>query len=132
MGNNNKPNKVDPQPSRGYRPIKLSDTMSKMLRSVFTALQSMSEYARLCNNPDCRSLITFHANEVRPIVCSRCGKHIDWGNHSVTVGTCPKCSEEFNINTVYCPFHSPPVFLEEKQPKSYSPFSSEDDPPVGF
>lgn len=115
---NNNPNL--PEPDRRYRPIKPSDSMISMLRSVLTALQSMSEYAGLCNNPHCRWLITFHANEVRPIVCSMCGKHIDWENYSITVGTCPKCNEEYNINTVCCPFHSPPILLKEKRPKSYS------------
>lgn len=125
-------NSNHPERKRRYKPIKLSDLMIRTLRSVLTALQAMSEYAKFCNNPNCRSLITFHANEVRPILCSGCGKHIDWGD-SMTVGTCPKCNEEFNINNVYCPFHSPPVLLEEKRARLYpSSSGGDDDPPVGF
>jgi predicted RNA-binding Zn-ribbon protein involved in translation (DUF1610 family) len=120
-----------PEPNRRYKPIKLSDLMIRTLRSAHMALQAMSVYARFCNNPNCRSLITFHANEVRPIVCSGCGRQIDWGD-SVTVGTCPKCNEEFNINTIYCPFHSPPALLEEKRARLYPSSSDGDDPPVGF
>jgi hypothetical protein len=120
-----------PEPKRRYKPIKVSHLMIRTLRSLLTALQSMSEYVSFCTNPDCRSLITFHANEVRPIVCSGCGKHIDWDD-SVTVGICPTCTEEFNINSVYCPFHSPPVLLEEKLARLYPSYSDGDDPPAGF
>ena len=42
-----------------YRPIKPSDSMIKMLRSIVTALQSMTENARLCDNPECGELSTF-------------------------------------------------------------------------
>lgn len=36
-----------------YRPIKPSDSMIKMLRSMVTALQSMTENARMCDNSEC-------------------------------------------------------------------------------
>jgi hypothetical protein len=32
-----------------YKPVKPSDSMVKMLRSIVTALQSMSEYAIVCD-----------------------------------------------------------------------------------
>ncbi|MEP6575718.1 MAG: hypothetical protein ABJB85_04750 [Nitrososphaerota archaeon] len=85
-----------------------------MLRSVVTALQSMSEGAETCDNPDCKELITFYANEPRPIICARCGRDIKWENHPMSVGICPVCNTEYNINTYYCPLHSPAVLLIEK------------------
>ena len=60
--------------------------MVKMLRSVVTALQSMSECARVCDNSDCGELITFYGNQARPIVCARCGKDIKWESRPITVG----------------------------------------------
>jgi hypothetical protein len=81
-----------------YRPIKPSDSMIKMLRSIVTALQSMSEYALMCDNPEGGEFITFYANELRPIVCARCGRDIKWESHPMTVGSCPECSAEYNIN----------------------------------
>jgi hypothetical protein len=97
-----------------YKPIKPSDSMIKMLRSVVTALQSMSENTIACDNSDCGELITFYGNEARPIVCRRCGRDIKWECHPITVGSCPVCNTEYNINTYYCPFHLPPVLLIEK------------------
>ncbi len=99
---------------RRYKPVKPSDSMIKMLRSIVTALQSMSEYAIVCDNSDCGELITFHANEARPIVCAKCGTDIKWESYSIIVGSCPVCNTDYNINTYYCPFHSPPVLLIEK------------------
>ena len=100
-----------------YKPIKPSDSMVKMLRAIVTALQSMSEYAIVCDNSDCGELITFHGNEARPIICGRCGRDIKWECHPMTVGSCPVCNTEYNINTYYCPFHFPPVLLIEKHGK---------------
>ena len=56
--------------------------MIKMLRSIVTALQSMTENARMCDNPECGELITFYANEPRPIVCARCGRRHSMGKSS--------------------------------------------------
>ena len=100
-----------------YKPIKPSDSMVKMLRAIVTALQSMSEYAIVCDNSDCGELITFYGNQARPIVCSRCGRDINWECHPMIVGSCPVCNTEYNINTYYCPFHFPPVSLIEKHRK---------------
>ena len=50
-----------------YRPMKPSDSMIKTLRSIVTALESMTENARMCDNPECVELITFYANEPRPM-----------------------------------------------------------------
>jgi len=55
--------------------------MIKMLRSIVAALQSMAENARMCDNSECGELITFYANEPRPIVCARCGRDIQWESH---------------------------------------------------
>ena len=100
-----------------YRPIKPSDSMIKMLRSIVTSLQSMTENARMCDNPECGELITFYANEPRPIICARCGRDIQWESHPMSVGSCPVCSTEYDINTYYCPLHYPPVLLIEKNIK---------------
>ena len=99
---------------RRYKPVKPSDSMVKMLRSVVTALQSMSECAGTCDNSDCGELITFYANEARPGVCARCGQDIKWESHPIAVGSCPICNTDYNINTYYCPLHYPPVPLIEK------------------
>jgi hypothetical protein len=100
-----------------YKPVKPSDSMVKMLRSVVTALQSMNEYAIVCDNPNCGELITFYGSQARPIVCGRCGRDIKWERHPMTVGRCSVCNTEYNINTYYCPFHFPPVSLIEKHTK---------------
>ena len=94
-----------------YRPIKPSDSMIKMLRSIVTALQSMTENARMCDNPECGELITFYANEPRP----RCGgSDIQWESHRMSIGSCPVCNTEYDINNYYRPLHYPPVLLIEK------------------
>jgi hypothetical protein len=108
---------IDGHMNGRYKPVKPSDSMVKMLRSVVTALQSMSEYAIVCDNSDCGELITFYGNEARPIVCGRCGRDIKWERHPMTVGRCSVCNTEYNINTYYCPFHFPPVLLIEKHRK---------------
>jgi hypothetical protein len=96
-----------------YRPIKPSDSMIKMLRSIVTALQN----ARICDNPEYGELITFYANEPCPLVCARCGRDIQWESQPMSVGSCPVCSTEYNINTYNCSLHSPPVLLIEKDKK---------------
>ena len=70
----------------------------------------------LCGNPDCGTLIIFHKNEQRPLVCHRCGSEIDWeGEYISRIKICPKCNKEYDTNANYCPFHSPPVSLIEKE-----------------
>lgn len=91
--------------------------MIKMLRLIVTALQSMTENARICDNPECGKLITFFANEPRPIICARCGKYIQRNSNPKGVASCPVCNTEYDINTYYCPLHNPPVSLIEKNQK---------------
>ena len=100
-----------------HKPIKPSDSMIKMLRSIVTALQSMTENARMCDNTECGELITFYANEPRPTLCAQCGRDIQWESHPMSVGSCPVCNTEYDINTYYCPLHYPPVLLIEKNKK---------------
>ncbi len=67
-------------------------------------------------NPDCGTLIIFHTNEPRPIVCHRCGSEIDWEEEYITtIRICPKSNKEYDTTANYCPFHSPPISLIEKE-----------------
>ncbi|MDQ5868629.1 MAG: hypothetical protein M3530_02750 [Thermoproteota archaeon] len=60
--------------------------------------------------------IIFHKNEERPLVCHKCGSEIDWeGEYISRIKVCPKCNKEYDTNANYCPFHSPPVSLLEKE-----------------
>jgi hypothetical protein len=77
--------------------------MIKMLNSIVTALQSITENARMCDNPEFGELITFYANEPRPIVCARCSRDIQWESHPMSVGSCPVYNTEYDINTYCCP-----------------------------
>ena len=77
----------------------------------------MIENAHMCDNPECGQLITFYANEQRPIVCARCGRDIQWENHPIELGS-PICNSEYDINSYYCPLHYPPVLLIEKNKNS--------------
>lgn len=74
----------------------------------------MLEQTYVCGNPNCGTTITFVPNEPQPIVCIRCGAMIDWDDFVITVGACPVCYREFNLNSNYCPFHIPPIPLLEK------------------
>ena len=95
-----------------YKPIKrpsadIDNPLVKMLDSIVNGLeQSLGKRTYLCGNPDCGTLIIFHKNEQRPLVCHRCGSGIK---------ICPKCNKEYDTNANYCPFHSPPVSLIEKE-----------------
>ena len=60
------------------------------LRSIVTALQSMTETLRMCDNPECGELITFYANEPRPIVCARWRAETFNGKRNpMSVESCP-------------------------------------------
>jgi hypothetical protein len=91
--------------------------MVKVLESIVSGLEgSMGKRSYLCGNPDCGTLIIFHTNEPRPIVCHRCGSELDWeGEYITTIRICPKCNKEYDTTANYCPFHSPPVLLIEKE-----------------
>src|SRR6185503_6781009 len=72
--------------------------------------------ARIFGNPDCGTVIIFHTNEPRPIVCHRYGSKIDWEREYVTtIRICPKCNKEYDTTAIYCSYHSPPVSLIEKE-----------------
>jgi endogenous inhibitor of DNA gyrase (YacG/DUF329 family) len=105
-----------------YKPIKrpsadIDNPLVKMLDSIVNGLeQSLGKRTYLCGNPDCGTLIIFHKNEQRPLVCHRCGSEIDWeGEYISRIKICPKCNKEYDTNANYCPFHSPPVSLTEKE-----------------
>jgi DNA-directed RNA polymerase subunit RPC12/RpoP len=91
--------------------------MVKVLESMVSGLEgSLGKRTYLCGNPDCGTLIIFHTKETRPIVCHRCGSEIDWeGEYITTIRICPKCNKEYDTTANYCPFHTPPVSLIEKE-----------------
>jgi hypothetical protein len=91
--------------------------MVKVLESIVSGLEgSMGKRSYLCGNPECGTLIIFHTNEPRPIVCHRCGSELDWeGEYITKIRLCPKCHKEYDTTANYCPFHSPPVSLIEKE-----------------
>lgn len=102
-----------------YKPIKRpsADIDNPLVNSIVNGLeQSLGKRTYLCGNPDCGTLIIFHKNEQRPLVCHRCGSEIDWeGEYISRIKVCPKCNKEYDTNANYCPFHSPPVSLIEKE-----------------
>lgn len=89
----------------------------KMLDSIVSGLEgSLGKRSYLCGNPDCGTLIIFHTNEPRPVVCHRCGNEIDWeGEYITRIRICPTCNKEYDTNANCCSFHSPPVPLIEKE-----------------
>ena len=100
------------------RPTAITDNpMVKVLDSIVSGLEgSLGKRTYLCGNPDCGTLIIFHNNDPRPIVCHRCGAEIDWEGEFITmIRLCPKCNKEYGVTANYCPFHSPPVSLVEKE-----------------
>ena len=98
-------------------PTDTDNPMVKVLESIVSGLEgSLGKRTYLCGNPDCGTLIIFHTNEPRPIVCHRCGSEIDWeGEYITTIRICPKCNKEYDTTANYCPFHTPPVSLIEKE-----------------
>ena len=107
---------------RRYKVLKRPSTdtdnpMVKVLESMVSGLEgSLGKRTYLCGNPDCGTLIIFHTREPRPIVCHRCGSEIDWeGEYITTIRICPKCNKEYDTTANYCPFHTPPVSLIEKE-----------------
>src|SRR6266498_2502612 len=103
-----------------YKPIKrpfpeTDNTLVKMSESLINGLeQSLGKRTYLCGNPDCGTLIVFHRNEPRPVVCHRCGVEIDWeGEYLTRIRICPKCNKEYESNSNFCSLHLPPVTLIE-------------------
>lgn len=101
-----------------FKPTKKSshDTDDHLTNLLEGLEHSLGKHTYLCGNPDCGALIIFHSNEVRPIVCSRCGSEIDWeGKYINRIKVCPKCNKEYDINANYCSFHTPPISLIESE-----------------
>jgi hypothetical protein len=105
-----------------FKPVKRPSTetdnpLAKMLDSVVSGLeQSFGKRTYLCGNPECGTLILFHSNEPRPMVCLRCGAEIDWeGEYITRIKVCPKCEKEYDGNANYCAYHAPPVSLIERE-----------------
>ena len=109
-------------PVKRYKALKrpsaeTDNPMVKALDTMVSGLEgSLGKCTYLCGNPDCGTLIIFHTKEPRPIVSHRCGSEIDWeGEYITTIRICPKCNKEYDTTANYCPFHSPPVSLIEKE-----------------
>jgi len=105
-----------------FKPIKrpsaeTENPLVKMLDSIVSGLeQSTGKRTYLCGNPDCGTLIIFHSNERRPVICLRCGNEIDWeGEYITRIKVCPKCNKEYDTNANYCQYHFPQVSLIEKE-----------------
>ena len=101
-----------------FKPTKKSshDTDDHLTNMLEGLEHSLGKHTYLCGNPDCGALIIFHSNEVRPIVCIRCGSEIDWeGKYINRIKVCPKCNKEYDINSNYCAFHIPPISLIERE-----------------
>jgi len=118
--NNLKPNSdasKDPALPR-FKPSKRSssDTDSHLLKMLEGLEHSLGKHTYVCGNPNCGALIIFHSNEVRPIVCIRCGSDIDWeGKYITRIKVCPKCNKEYDTSANYCAFHTPPISLIERE-----------------
>jgi hypothetical protein len=105
-----------------YKPVKrhsleTDNTLVKVLESLVNGLeQSLGKRTYLCGNPDCGTLIVFHSNEPRPVVCHRCGIEIDWeGEYMMRIKICPKCNKEYESNSNFCSLHLPALALFEKE-----------------
>ena len=100
------------------RPAAITDNpMVKVLDSIVSGLEgSLGKRTYLCGNPDCGTLIVFHSNEPRPVVCHRCGVEIDWeGEYLMRIKICPKCNKEYESNSNFCSLHLPALALIEKE-----------------
>ncbi|HEX9317301.1 MAG TPA: hypothetical protein VF884_00025 [Nitrososphaeraceae archaeon] len=105
-----------------YKPIKrpsaeTDSTFVKVLDSIINGLeQSVGRRTYLCGNPDCGTLIIFHSNEPRPVICHKCGLEIDWeGEYLTRIRVCPRCNKEYDAIANYCSYHYPSVQLIEKE-----------------
>lgn len=93
-----------------------SDTDSHLLKMLEGLEHSLGKHTYVCGNPNCGALMIFHSNEVRPIVCIRCGSDIDWeGKYITRIKVCPKCNKEYDTSANYCAFHTPPISLIERE-----------------
>ena len=125
MDNNNsnpRDAEIKRQSNTRYKPVKRSSpesdkTVIKLLESLIGGVeQSLGKRTYLCGNPDCGTLIVFHSNEPRPLVCHKCGVEIDWeGEYITRIRICPKCNKEYESNSNFCSLHLPPERLIEKE-----------------
>jgi hypothetical protein len=109
-------------PHNRYKPVKrhsleTDNTLVKVLESLVNGLeQSLGKRTYHCGNPDCGTLIVFHSNEPRPVVCQRCGVEIDWeGEYLMRIKICHKCNKEYESNSNFCSLHLPALALIEKE-----------------
>jgi hypothetical protein len=105
-----------------YKPVKrpsaeTDSTLVKVLDSIINGLeQSVGRRTYLCGNPDCGTMIIFHSNEPRPVICHKCGLEIDWeGEYLTRIRICPRCNKEYDAIANYCSYHYPSVQLIEKE-----------------
>jgi hypothetical protein len=121
MNNNNLEPNSDTSKGPGlprFKPSKRSssDTDSYLSKMLEGLEHSLGKHTYLCGNPTCGALIIFHSNEVRPIICIRCGNGIDWeGKYITRIKVCPKCNKEYDTSANYCGFHTPPISLIERE-----------------
>jgi len=104
-----------------FKPVKrpfdeTHNPLVKMLDTIVSGLeQTLGRHTYLCGNPDCGTLIIFHSNDPRPVVCLRCASEIDWeGEYISRIKVCPKCNKEYDSTSNYCQSHLPPISLIEK------------------
>jgi len=107
---------------RRYKALKRpsSDTDNPVVKALEVIVsrfeQSLGKRTYLCGNPECGTLIIFHNNDPRPVICYRCGTEIGWeGEYITRIRVCPKCNKEYDTTANYCSFHSPSVSLIEKE-----------------
>ena len=101
-----------------FKPNKRSSsgTDSHLFKMLEGLEHSLGKHTYLCGNPNCGALFIFHNNEVRPIICIKCGSGIDWeGKYITRIKVCPKCNKEYDVSANYCAFHTPPVSLIERE-----------------
>jgi hypothetical protein len=105
-----------------FKPIKRSpvETDNPIIRGIDSLIIASEGYlgkrVYICGNPNCGTLIIFHKDAKRPILCKQCGEEIDWeGEYVRRIKICPKCNEEYEVNANYCSFHSPKIALQEKE-----------------
>ena len=93
-----------------FKPTKKSshDTDDHLTNMLEGLEHSSGKHTYLCGNPDRGALIIFHRNEVKPIVCIRCGSEIHWeGKYMTKIKVCPKCNKEYETNfKLLCISHS--------------------------
>jgi hypothetical protein len=119
--NSKRNDEIKGSPLPKFKPIKrpfdeTHNPLVKMLDTIVSGLeQTLGRHTYLCGNPDCGTLIIFHSNDPRPVVCLRCGSEVDWeGEYISRIKVCPKCNMEYDSTANYCQSHLPPISLMEK------------------